>query len=357
MLDSGLLGAHWTRHAQPTALLSAVLRRGPLGLLEVLEETPLPAKTRLLLLVDQFEEIFRYHRHGDPSEATAFVDLLLASAAAPQVPVYVVLTMRSDFLGACALFAGLPEAMNRGQFLTPRPTREQCRATIIGPADIGEARVEPALINRLLNDMGTDPDQLPLMQHVLMRVWDRASRQAPAPFTLTVAEYQAVGGFAEALSKHADEAYAALEPEQRALAQTLFRGLSEPGTGGEAIRRPVPLKEIAEVAGVDWRQVEAVAEVFRQPGCSFLTPPVGVPLRPETLLDISHESLIRQWGRMQHWYQVECAAAAGYRRLRRNRPLVATRQGRSSGALGFGKRTGLEAAGASYSSVGPALWW
>jgi hypothetical protein len=159
---------------EAVAFLHATLRRGPRGLVEVLHDTPLPEGTNLLLLVDQFEEIFRYRQQGDSDEADAFVALLLATAAQHDVPVYVVVTMRSDFLGDCAVFHGLPEAINAGQFLTPRLTREQRREAIVGPAMVFGGQVEPALVNRLLNDTGEELDQLPLLQHVLMRMWTRA---------------------------------------------------------------------------------------------------------------------------------------------------------------------------------------
>ena len=86
---------------------------GPLGLVEVLRETPLPRRTNLLLLIDQFEEIFRYYREENLDEAEAFVDLLLTSAEQREVPIYVVITMRSDFIGNCALFRDLPEMINK----------------------------------------------------------------------------------------------------------------------------------------------------------------------------------------------------------------------------------------------------
>jgi len=102
------------------------LRRGPLGVVEALQGTPLPADTNLLILVDQFEEIFRFEREGGRDEADAFVSLLLETAR-QRGPVYVVITMRSDFFGDCAIFEGLPEALNESQYLTPRLTREQRR--------------------------------------------------------------------------------------------------------------------------------------------------------------------------------------------------------------------------------------
>ncbi|HSD62065.1 MAG TPA: hypothetical protein VLC55_14530, partial [Burkholderiales bacterium] len=86
------------------ALTAAVLRSGPLGLIDVVRDARLPTGTNLLLLVDQFEEIYRYWEKGDRDEADAFVALLLASTAQREVPIYLVITMRSDFLGECALF-------------------------------------------------------------------------------------------------------------------------------------------------------------------------------------------------------------------------------------------------------------
>src|SRR4051794_16324879 len=166
--------------AEETVFLEAGLRRGPLGLTEMLQETLLATNTNLLLLVDQFEEIFRFREKGDRDEADAFVALLLATSQQREARVYVVITMRSDFLGDCTLFKDLPEAINGSQYLTPRLTRQQCRAAIGGPAKVFGGDLEPALVNRLLNDFGPDPDQLPLLQHALMRMWTRATERLSA---------------------------------------------------------------------------------------------------------------------------------------------------------------------------------
>ena len=125
LLEQGGLAADDTDRAAAAGALGATLRRGPLGLIEALHETPLPAATNLLVLVDQFEEIFRFRRENDSGEADAFVALLLAAARQRELPIYVVITMRSDFFGDCATFTGLPEALNRSQYpdaaAEPRP--------------------------------------------------------------------------------------------------------------------------------------------------------------------------------------------------------------------------------------------
>jgi hypothetical protein len=250
------------------AFLHATLQRGPLGLVEVLRERPLPEHTNLLLLVDQFEELFRYARAGGMDEADAFVDLLLTTAKS-DVPVYVVMTMRSDFLGDCALFMGLPEALNQSQFLTPRLTRDQRAEAIVGPANVFGDKIEPALVNHLLNDMGSGPDELPLMQHVMMRMWKRqndrvnpsmaASPLSPARertnITITLDDYRKVGGLGKALSNHADKAFGELTKEQQDIAKIMFRCLSDRGTDKRDTRCPTRLGTVAEVAGVPWEQV------------------------------------------------------------------------------------------------------
>src|SRR5271166_2922247 len=187
------------------ALRRARLERGPLSLFEQLRERPLPENGNLLILVDQLEELFRYRSLAGREEAEAFVALLLASARQQEVPIYVVLTMRSDFLGRCAEFDGLAEAVSDAQYLCPRLSREQILLAIEGPASVFEGKVEPHLAACIVNDMGTDPDQLPLMQHVLMRLWEKARARDPKAPVLRLDDYIAEGGLKGSLSRHADE--------------------------------------------------------------------------------------------------------------------------------------------------------
>jgi energy-coupling factor transporter ATP-binding protein EcfA2 len=166
-----------------TALVSnQFLTRSPFSLHELLAIKPLPNNAKLLIVCDQFEELFRYGKQQSNSEeAAAFAALLLASAnpyplASGEMSnsVYVILTMRSDYLGNCAQFAGLAEAINQGLYLTPRLNRQQLRDAIERPALVCNGKVEPALLVRLLAETGNDADQLPLLQHLLMRLWDNA---------------------------------------------------------------------------------------------------------------------------------------------------------------------------------------
>ncbi len=330
-LARALLGALDPARADVEAAVSflqADLRRGPLALVEAMRTTPPPEGAHLLFLIDQFEEIFRYRQEEDSDEADAFVALLLATAKRADVAAHVVLTMRSDYLGDCAVFTGLPEAISASQFLTPRMTRDQRQKAIEGPALAAGGRVEIDLVNRLLNDMDSGPDQLPLMQHVLMRLWLKAQAAGGDGATgieLKLKDYEGedIGGLAHALDRHADEAYAKLEPNQKRIAKMMFRLLSErdAGTRNDGrprdTRRTTLLRTVAEVTGADvtLADVARVVEVFRAPGLNFLTPQLPEPLEPTTRLDVSHESLIRRWRRLQSWVKAEAESAEIYRRL------------------------------------------
>jgi hypothetical protein len=290
----GALGGDASMEA--VALRRAALDRGPLSLVEELRDRPLPSHANLLILVDQFEELFRYRNLASHEEAEAFVALLLASAAQREVPIYVVLTMRSDFFGECARFEDLAEAVCTSLYLCPRLSREQIIAAIEGPASVFGGSIEPALVARIANDMGVDPDQLPLMQHALMRLWEQAVRRDRAAPLLRLDYYLAAGGLKASLSRHADEILAEVSrdrTERTLIARHLFCLLTA-GEGQRAVRRLAPVDEIAAVSEEPIEEIACVADAFRAPGRSLLMPP-DEPLTAHTVLDISHESLIRQW--------------------------------------------------------------
>ena len=301
-------------------ITEATLRRSALGLVEATRQARIPENENLLIVVDQFEEIFRFRRtsrrEGFEDEAAAFIKLLLEAKRQSDVPIYIVITMRSDFLGDCAQFRDLPEAINDGQYLIPRMTRDQRREAITGPVAVGGGEISGRLVNRLLNDVGDNPDHLPILQHALMRTWDLWMRDRRNGEAIDLRHYEAVGTMADALSRHADEAYAELPDDRsRALAEKLFKNLTERGPDNREIRRPTRVSEIAAIAEATPAEVISVIEPFRRAGRSFLMPPASVPLNADSLIDISHESLIRGWERLRKWVDEEARSAQIYRRI------------------------------------------
>src|SRR5262245_9546620 len=327
-------------NALQVAITEATLRRGGLGMVEAVRQVNMPATENLLVVVDQFEEIFRVEQgrrdEGYENDKAAFIKLLLGAKNQTETPIYVALTMRSDYLGDCAQFWDLPEAINEGQYLIPRLTREQRRAAITGPVAVAGGEITPRLVNRLLNDVGDNPDQLPILQHALMRTWDEWANKTPAHNAVHEGEaidlccYEAIGGMAQALSRHADEAFDEVGGEMGArgqqIAEKMFKALTEKGADNRETRRPITVGEIRDIAEASAAEVVSVIEKFRALGRSFLTPQAGTPLDADSLIDISHESLIRGWRgrenetgekekRLNEWVEEEARSARIYVRL------------------------------------------
>ena len=139
---------------------------------------------------------------------------LLLEAASSEYPIYVVMTMRSDFLGDCSQFPGLPEAINRGQYLVPRMSRDERRSAIAGPVAVAGGEISPVLLTRLVNDVGDNPDQLSILQHALNRTWAEWQREGGTG-AMDLPHYEAIGTMSHALDLHAETAFAELRDERQ----------------------------------------------------------------------------------------------------------------------------------------------
>ncbi len=300
-------------------ILEAGLHRGPLGLVDAARRT-MPPGENLLVLVDQFEELFRFRRSphiaNSRDEAIAFVRLLLDASRQADIPVYVVLTMRSDFIGDCMDFPGLTEAVSTGLFLVGRMSRDALRLAITAPVAVAGGTVAPRLVNRVLNDLGDDHDQLPLVQHALMRTWEYWESHPRAGAPMDVEDYEAVGTLRNALSTHAEEAYQeATAGGGSRLVERLFKALTDTFSDRRGVRRPTSVQELAAVCEITETEVVRIVEIFRRPGRTFLMPPDTVALTAHSIVDLSHESLMRCWRRLIAWAEEERAAAEFYTRL------------------------------------------
>ncbi len=309
------------------ALLAADLRQGPSGLQRVLAQaqarrlalaasSALPT-LNLLILADQFEELFTYETAGaDRSEASTFVDLLLAARGDAPAPggirVVVALTMRTDFLGHCVQFAELPEAINRAQYLTPRLKREEMRAAITGPAQLFGGEVAPGFAEAIIHAVGADSDQLPLLQHALGRWWREAERLAPEAPQVVPALTATVGDVASALNTHAEEVFGRLSADEQRACEALLRAITAGREGADAVRRPQRLADIAHWSGLEAAALRAVAEKLAAPEVSFVH--IGHEQGDACVIDLTHEALMRQWERLQSWVGSELARGQGWQR-------------------------------------------
>lgn len=301
-------------------IVSTLLRSSSLGLVEAVSQTKSSINQNVLILIDQFEELFRFKKSEEGTttinESLAFVNLLSEAARQKDVPIYVAITMRSDFIGDCAQFPELTKYINDSHYLIPQMTREQKRLAIVGPIAVGGGKIAPRLLQQLLNDLGDNPDQLPIMQHALMRTWSYWTEHKEGEEPIDLRHYEAIGRMEEALSQHANEAYDDLTEKQKEICQIMFKALTEKGgESAHGIRRPTRLGVIAAIANTTDDEVMKVVETFRKPGRSLLMPPAGIPLTSNTVVDISHESLMRIWVKLKMWVEEESESVQMYLRL------------------------------------------
>lgn len=278
----------------------------------------------ICILVDQFEELFTFARRHGTDEARVFVDVLISLQRNPPPGLYGILTMRSEFLGVCARYGGLAEAVNKTQYLLSRMERSALLRAVREPAPLYGGEVTWSLAERLIADAGGGQDQLALIQHGLMLMWRRKvgtgmNQQVAEPYrkgrrpewSLGLVDYKSAGGLVAMLSNHADDIMEAVAPdaERKKIVEHLFRALTDVNAEGYAVRRPQTLGELQQVTAVSKATLDTIVDAFRADGVSFLNPYGADQIGPDRQIDISHEALIRCWRNIadeqQGWLQHE----------------------------------------------------
>ncbi|OFY25130.1 MAG: hypothetical protein A2X09_04850, partial [Bacteroidetes bacterium GWF2_43_11] len=303
----------------------SVLRSGADGLVKA-EQEILSAGEAGFIYIDQFEELFRFKRSGayarTIAEAGNFIDLLINAIQQSKIPIYIVLSMRTDFLDECTEFRGLSETINKGYYLVPRMNDAERRQAITGPVYATGNNISEELVERLLVDVGDDPDQLPILQHAMMRTWDHWTMNKIGDQPISLEHYEAIGTMREALSVHLEEIYTDLKEEKNKFnTEKLFKALTDLTKESRGTRRPTTLAEICTLTNSREEEIIRVIDHFRSPGCAFLMPSAQVTLHRDTTIDIAHESIMRVWIRLRKWVEEEGESAQLYLRLSKSAEL------------------------------------
>jgi WD40 repeat protein/class 3 adenylate cyclase len=263
-----------------------------------------PAATRLVLLIDQFEEIFT--QCYDPREQAQFVANVLYAATVPGGRTIVVLTMRADFYARCAVYPELAACIATHQHLLSPMDEIGLRQIIESPALQAGLRLEPGLAERMLDDVVGEPGALPLLEFALLELWRHRRGN-----TLTFQGYSAIGGVQGALAQRAETVYGDLSHAEQAIAQRLFLRLIEPGDGTEDSRRRAPMAELI-TPGAAPDDTERVVTVLAD---ARLLVTAADAQTQERYVEVAHEALIRHWPRLRQWVDDDRAALRTHRRL------------------------------------------
>ena len=241
-----------------------------------------------VLCIDQFEEVFTQMREsGGPA---AFVDALSAMADPVDSRLRLIIGVRADFYGRCAQLGWLARRITDNQVLVGPMTRDGMRRAIEEPARLSGLRIEPGLVEVVLDEAGDSASTLPLISHALVETWTRRDGNA-----LTLEAFRSAGGVAGAIAQSADALFEqSLDAAQQDLARRLFLRLVTPGEGTTDTRRPMPLLELD-------RHPEPVA--LREVVDRFVD--ARLLSVSETTVEIAHEALIGGWPRLAEWIETE----------------------------------------------------
>jgi WD40 repeat protein len=302
------------QHQEIEKLVTKIRDEGSDALVDLLQHLWKKQNTSVFILVDQFEELFRFSSEKiNKDESIEFVNILLDLASRSEIPVYTSITMRSDFIGDCDQFYGLPEALNRSQYLVPRLNRVQLKSAIEAPVKLYGGKINTALTSKLLNEVQSTKDELPLLQHLLMRIWDYEEKTDHSG-ELDLKDYEEVGGIAKALSNHAEEALVGMSDDELRSSKKIFQALTAVDDNGRKIRRPAKLSELIAITRSTKEQILHIINQFNSDKRSFIVLNM-LHGEDDILVDISHESLIRQWERLGTWVDEEAEGGKAYLQL------------------------------------------
>jgi WD40 repeat protein len=262
------------------------------------------ADQRLVLLVDQFEEVFTVCQ--DEAQCRALIANLLYAASVVGGQTIVVLTMRADFYGRCADLPLLAVALSDHQVLVGSMSDDEIRRAIERPAQLSGLELEPGLTERLLEDVRHQPGGLPLLQHALLELWKHRRGGK-----LAHKDYDAIGGVAGALEKRAEEVYSRLDPFEKDTCRRIFLRLTQPGEGTEDTKRRASLGELLPADG-NREGVEAVVQALASPDVRLITTEGE---GASQYVEVAHEALISGWTRLRGWIELDRDALRIHRKL------------------------------------------
>jgi WD40 repeat protein/DNA-binding SARP family transcriptional activator len=258
---------------------------------------------RLLVVVDQFEELFTLC--DAEAERTAFVDNLL-TAVDGAGPVTVVIALRADFYAHCGPYPRLREALEQHQaYIGPMQVDEMRRA-VEEPVKRGGWAWEPGLVDLILRDAGAgdEPGALPLLSHALLETWKRRSGRS-----LTFGGYAAAGGVRGAIAQTAQGVYEGLTPEQQSIARGIFLRLTDLGEGTQDSRRRATLAELLPLEEADPNRRHLSEGVLRKLVDARLI------TTTQTTVEVAHEAVLHEWPTLREWLNDNREGLRLHRRL------------------------------------------
>jgi len=269
--------------------LEELLGESDRGLVKTVDRY-LPPDSHLLLVIDQFEELFTLVRDEDTRDR--FLRLLAASVTDEAASIRVLITARSDFLDRPLRHPAFGELIRRGTVLVSAPTDAELRLIIERPAARVGVDFEPGLVERITNEVHGEAGALPLLEFTLTELFEQRDSNL-----LTLDAYRSSGGVTAALGRRAEGVYSSFQPEDHDIVRQVFMRLVTPGADGRDTRRRVRVSEL-ELLDLDAETLQLTLTAFGKH--RLLTFDHDEITRGATV-EVAHEALLHEWPRLANW--------------------------------------------------------
>jgi hypothetical protein len=270
----------------------------------------------ILLFIDQLEDLFRIHTPAYSGPLSLkFIDALIKTLSRPETDLFVIITLRSEYLGECSRYKGLARFVNGSNYLLPEPGVGNLREIIEGLVKYAGAEIDPELSETLINEVIDKHEHLSLLQHAMMRTWSHWKGHCDYGSKIGRGSYDYIGTIQNGVSIHANEIYESLTDRGKKVCESMFRTITRRGSDNKGLRHPSDIGTIRSVAGCTSEELYEVAEKFRKSANSFITPGEDEILGDNILIDIQTDCLLYSWNRLREWIDAEASSADVYLRL------------------------------------------
>ena len=330
------------------------LKGNPNGIDEAIKKYSSGKERKILLIIDQFEELFRYGSpetgKGTGRETAGFINLLTHAIIRGNPDFYLAVVIRSDLLPECAHYRSLTNLLNNSNYFVSGMQQEGIRKAIEGPLKNTGVKIDPELVDLLISEISERNDQLPVLQHALMRIWTRWKELDETERPIGFSDFNAFGTMKDSISRHADEVYESFEQKGKEICEKLFKTITGKGSDNKGIRYPSNIRTLKSVIRCSSDDLTDIIEKFRNPSISFLTS-FPARLTDDSIIDLSHESLIHLWNRLKKWVEEESASVQMYLELSEESALY------QQGKTGLLSQPELQNALKWREQNKPTLWW
>ena len=301
--------------------IATALKSNPYSLSLFIKDLVIKGKEKILLVVDQFEELFRFmpaQVKPDASDpAQAFINLLMNAVEQPSIPVYLLISICSDYISECTKFYRFTQSIiiNRSSVIIPELTSENLKAIIENPLKITGSSAEPSLVEKITGEANDKNISLPVIQHILMRTWMEREKKQEQERPLALNDYESAGGLNRAIDLHAEEIYNNLDDSEKLACEKLFKAITGRSSVNHRMRKPASFGLIRSICEASPAELNSIIEKFSGREAGFLKICGTIPADDNTLIDISYDPVLTLWERLKKWTDEEAESAEIYRRL------------------------------------------